>query len=114
LQPRAHSLLRSRTNWRSLLKRHPVASTLLLGLLPNAVMCVLNIVYNWVEIVAKLSSADQRVFFYFQIVIINAIAYTVGLGYVLVSRGEAFRALNRLARGQKVEPPPRQSWSADA
>ena len=106
LQPRAHSLLRSRTNWRSLLKRHPVASTLLLGLLPNAVMCVLNIAYNWVEIVDKLSSADQRVFFNFQIVVVNAIAYSVGLGYVLYTRGEAFRALNRLARGQKVEPPP--------
>jgi serine/threonine protein kinase len=105
LQPRAHQLLHERGSLRSFLKRHPVSSTIAIGLLPNIVMCVLNVVYNLNEIMKQLSLDDQKTFFA-QIGVINAVCYSIGLGYVFASRGEVFRALARLARGDKVEPPP--------
>ena len=74
--------------------------------LPNIVLSVLNVAYNWKEIVDRLSTEEQRVFFNFQIVGINSIAYTLGLGYVCYTRGKVFRTLSRLARGEKIEPPP--------
>ncbi|HEY2893510.1 MAG TPA: serine/threonine-protein kinase, partial [Pirellulales bacterium] len=105
LQPRAHALLHSRARSGSLLKRHPVAATLSIGLLPNVVMCIVNIVYNWAEIVDKLGPEDQRVF-QGEILGVNLIAYSIGLGYVCVTRGPVFMALARLAGGKKVDPPP--------
>jgi eukaryotic-like serine/threonine-protein kinase len=106
LQPRAHALLHPQRSWRSIVKRYPVASTIAIGLLPNMIMSVVNVVYNWAEIVGVLGDEDQRVFFHAQIAIINGMAYTIGLGYVFYTRGRLFRTLARLARGQRVEPPP--------
>jgi len=105
LQPRAHELLHGGTSWTGRLKRHPVAATLTLGLLPNVFMCIVNIIYNWIEIVDKLSPQDQRVF-YTQIVGVNVIGYTVGLGYICLPRMGLFKTLNQLVRGQSVAPPP--------
>jgi hypothetical protein len=106
LQPRAHALFDRGRNWRSIFKRHPVRATLLLGLIPNLVMCVLNIFFNNWAIIPHLGPEDQHVFFSFQIVAVNAVAYTLGLGYICHSRFQVFRTLSRLARGEKVEPPP--------
>jgi serine/threonine protein kinase len=106
LQPRAQSLLHGRHNWTFALKRHPVASTILFGLLPNAVMCVLNVVYNWTEIIDRLGSPDDERAFFHLLLGINSIAYALGLGYVFYTRGRLFLTLGRLARGTKVEPPP--------
>ena len=36
----------------------------------------------------------------------NVVAYTLGLGYICGTRFKVFRTLARLARGDKVEPPP--------
>ena len=105
LQPRAQSLLRGRASGPAVLKRHPVASTILIGLVPNVVMCVLNVVYNWKEIIGPLGADDERAFFHL-ILGINSICYTLGLGYVFYTRGKLFLTLGRLARGTKVEPPP--------
>ena len=87
-------------------KRHPVTSTIFFGLLPNIVMSVLNVGFNVKEFVGKLSVEDQEIFFGSLIVGVNAIAYTLGLGYVCATRGKVFLILARLAGGQKVEPPP--------
>jgi len=102
LQPRAHALLHGGRNWAALCKRYPVAATIACGLIPNIICCVLNIVYNWAEIVGRLSIEDQRVFFQFQIIGVNSVAYTVGLGYIVATRGKLFAALGRLARGETV------------
>ncbi len=106
LQPRARSLLHARGGLRSLLRRHPVAMTLSIGLLPNIVLCVLNIVYNFNEIVGRLSVQAQQLFFGSQILAVNTIAYSIGLGYIVGTRWKLFRALIRLVRGEKVAPPP--------
>lgn len=105
LQPRAHKLLNERQSLRSFLKRHPVSTTIAIGLLPNIVMCVLIIAYVLNEIVKLLSADDQRAFFA-QLGVVNLVSYTIALGYIVYSRGPVFRALARLARGDKVEPPP--------
>jgi serine/threonine protein kinase len=44
LQPRAHALLQTRRSNGSILKRHPVTSTVLVGLVPNLVMGLLIII----------------------------------------------------------------------
>jgi eukaryotic-like serine/threonine-protein kinase len=106
LQPRAQSLLRVRGGVRSLARRHPVTTTLAVGLLPNIVMSVLNIVYNWSQIVGALSPAAQQLFFGSQILVVNSCAFTLGLGYILVTRWKMFRTLARLAGGKKVELQP--------
>ena len=67
LQPRAHALLHTRRGWRAVLKRHPVRSTILFGLIPNMIMCALNIAFNKKQIVDRLSADDQRAFFSFRL-----------------------------------------------
>ena len=105
LQPRAQSLLHTRRHWSSFFKRHPVASTIGCGLVPNVIMCVLNIAYNWNEILNRLGPDDRSVFS-LQIVVVNTVAYAIGLGYICLTRGKLFQTLTRLARGEKVDPPP--------
>jgi eukaryotic-like serine/threonine-protein kinase len=105
LQPRAQSLLQTRPRRGGFLRQHAVAATIGFGLLPNLVMCVLNIVYNWNEILNRLGPDDRRVF-NLQIVVVNTVAYAIGLGYICLTRGKLFATLIRLARGQKVDPPP--------
>jgi serine/threonine protein kinase len=105
LQPRAHALLHNRRERGSILKRHPVASTVGLGVLPNLVMGMIVITYTWMEIVARLSPTDQSVF-QTQLLAINLIGYVLGLGYILVTRVRTFRTLARLAGGDRVDPPP--------
>ncbi len=101
LQPRAQSLLQTRPRRGGFLRQHAVAATIGFGLLPNVVMCLLNIAYNWNEILIRLGPDDQRVF-RLQILVINTVAYTIGLGYVCLTRGKLFMTLIRLARGQKA------------
>ncbi len=104
LQPRAHALLHSRRTRGSILQRHPVTSTVLLGLVPNLVMGMLIIAYTWLKIVTRLSPEDQSVF-QVQLLAINLVGYTLGLGYICTTRGRLFMMLARLARGEKVVTP---------
>ena len=106
LQPRAHSLLHGRGAWRSIIKRHPVVSTVTIGLLPNIILSLLNIAYNWQGIVNRLSTADQQVFLRFQLLGVNSVLYLTGVSYVVYTRGAMLATLYRLSHGKKVEPPP--------
>lgn len=105
LQPRAHRLLRNRSSWRAVLKRHPVASSLGIGLLPNIVMCIINIVYNQNEIIRSLGPEDQSSFLSL-LLKVNVVSYAIGLTYICWPRRTVFGELVRLARGEKVDPPP--------
>ena len=103
LQPRAQSLLQRGRRLSGFLKQHPVATTIGFGLLPNVVLSLLNIAYNWNAILNRLGPDDQRIFS-FEIAVVNAVAYTLGLGYICLTRGKLFVALHRLAGGRPVEP----------
>ena len=105
LQPRAQSLLDTRRHWSGWLRRHPVASTIGVGLLPNVVLCMLNIVYNWNEILNRLGPAEETVFRQ-QILVVNSVAYSIGLGYICLTRGRLFVTLARLRRGERDQPAP--------
>ena len=83
-----------------------MTTTLSLGLQPNIVLSVLNVAYNYSQIVGELSPQAQQLFFGSQILAVNSIAYTIGLGYILLTRWKLFGTLMRLARGQRVDPPP--------
>jgi serine/threonine protein kinase len=106
LQPRARALLRTRGRLRTFARRHPVSTTILLGLLPNIVLSALNVIYNFSQIVDDLGEQARHVFFGEQIMAVNSIAYTIGLGYIVRTRWQTFRALTTLARGKQLEEPP--------
>jgi hypothetical protein len=106
LQPRAQSLLRGRGGLRTAARRHPVATTLVIGLVPNIVMSALNVAYNYSQIVGALSDEAQQLFFGSQIAAVNSIAYALGLGYIVGTRWRLFGTLARLAGGGKLEAPP--------
>jgi serine/threonine protein kinase len=106
LQPRARSLLHGGGTWHSLLKRRPVGWTVLIGLMPNIVLSILNVAYNWQGIVNQLSTDERRVFLQFQLVGVNSTLYIVGLSYIIYTRGKMLATVMRLSRGQKVDPPP--------
>ena len=105
LQPRAQALLHTRRRFSGSFKMHPVSSTIAFGLLPNVVLSLLNIIYNWNEIINRLGPEDKQVF-YLEIMVVNSVAYSIGLGYVCWTRGKLFATLAQLASGEKVEPPP--------
>src|SRR5262249_52949002 len=88
LQPRAQALLRPASDWRGVLKRHPVASTILIGLIPNIVMCLINIAYNTFAIMPEFATmpdmdgAKAKEVFVRQMIVVNPAAYAIGLSYI--------------------------------
>ncbi len=60
LQPRAYSLLRSGSPLRKIARRHPVATTVSIGTVPNLILCTLIVFYIWNEIIRYLSEDGQR------------------------------------------------------
>ena len=83
LQPRARRLLHGSDRLRSFPKRYPVLATIVGGLLPNMVMCLLNIAYNNREMIKDLNAAVVPVF-YQAIAVINAVGYVIGLTTTLL------------------------------
>src|SRR5690606_21833939 len=55
------------------------------------------------QIVDSLGTEAKQLFFGWQVAIVNAIAFSVGLGYIVVTRWQTFRTLSQIA-GR--EPPP--------
>ncbi len=106
LQPRARSLLHARGRVRAFARRHPVSTTILIGLLPNIILSALNVVYNFSQIVDDLGEQARHIFFGEQIMAVNSIAYTIGLGYIVRTRWQMFRTLQKLARGEQLAEPP--------
>ena len=94
LQPSVQTLLRPRG--KSLLARvrqHPILSTCIAGLAPNVICSLLNISYNFQEIIRELQAAHALDVFYRQLAIINPIAFGLGL-FVAVRYGwPLFRAV---------------------
>lgn len=104
LQPRAQALLNTRGGISGFLKQHAVAATIVAGVFPNVVMSLINIVYNWSEILNRLGPDHQPVF-RMQILVVNSVAYSIGLAYICFTRGKLFITLIRLMRGERLESP---------
>jgi hypothetical protein len=107
LQPRARQLLHGAKGWQAIARQHPVLSTITCGLLPNMVMCVLNIAYNHEQLIKKLVESNPAVepVFHLAVAVINAVGYAIGLTTTLWAGGPAFRAVGQLVRGRTPDPP---------
>jgi hypothetical protein len=67
----------------SALSRQPWPVFLLAGILPNAILCALNIAYNAEEILRHVENPDVFRVFKVQVIAVNAIAYIIGLSAVV-------------------------------
>lgn len=84
LQPHVRRLMRPAPNdWRKTIRRHAVIVMALCGIVPNAVVSVLNILYNLDAIVDQLGESARAVFIDRQLILVNAVLYTIGLTVLL-------------------------------
>jgi serine/threonine protein kinase len=82
LQGRAQRLLVARAGWRPLAQRFSVLALLIAGLAPNVAASALSIGYNQTTVISQLGDDAQRVFNR-QLAVINPIAYSVAVGWLL-------------------------------
>ncbi|HEV3341663.1 MAG TPA: serine/threonine-protein kinase [Pirellulales bacterium] len=82
LQGRAQRLLVARAGWRPLAQRFSVLALLTAGLVPNVAASALSISYNQTSVISHLGPDAQRVFNR-QLAVINPIAYSVAVGWLL-------------------------------
>jgi serine/threonine protein kinase len=86
LQPRAQQLMSPPTRIAGrVTRRLPLWALVIAGVLPNIALSVLNIAYNWNEIVRQLTPENQNLFFNVQLFWVNLPAYTIGVAWVLLS-----------------------------
>lgn len=102
LAPQVQRLLRPRSHLRTILARQSVPATLAAGLLPNAAFSLLNIAYNWQEIVAPLG-ADAEQVFVAQLAGVNPLAYGSAIVLLLWLAWPVLMAARRRAAGRSVE-----------
>ncbi len=107
LQQRARRLLHGSDSWFAIARRQPVLATICCGLLPNMVMCGLNIAYNHYQMIKRLIDNDPAAepAFWQAVGVINTVSYAIGLGVVLWVARRAFRAAQQLAAGRPAVPP---------
>ncbi|HEY5311282.1 MAG TPA: serine/threonine-protein kinase [Pirellulales bacterium] len=91
LRPRRHQLAAS-------LRRHALWLLLAAGVLPNAVACVLNIIYNIREILDQLNDPATRELFWLQVWTVNPVCYGVGITVLIVYAWPALAAIGRPLR----------------
>ncbi|HET6882154.1 MAG TPA: serine/threonine-protein kinase [Pirellulales bacterium] len=103
LQPRAQRLLLPRPGWRSLAQRFAVTALLIAGLTPNVFASALSIVFNQVTIISELTPEAQQVF-KLQLAVINPIAYSLAVTWLLWLAWPIVRGVYRRRIGQG-EPP---------
>ncbi|MGE0605902.1 MAG: serine/threonine-protein kinase [Pirellulales bacterium] len=108
LHPRAQSLLRSRPGgWRAWARRWPILAMLLMGLPPNSVMSMVNIVFNLQSLVARNYGNVEGAVAYFTDVlvpIVNFLLFPLGIGVLLWFARPLFVALSQQRRGEAVSP----------
>jgi len=108
MQPRAQRLLRPRASrWKDLVRRLPSAAIVLAGLLPNMVMSQLNIQFNFDSLEQRLRQLKgldvswiSDFFSSTQVLVVNAIAYPVGIALVFWLVIPLSRAIKRARRGK--------------
>jgi hypothetical protein len=97
-------LLRPTTGrWSSILRRHPLASALVVGVIPNAMTSALNITYNYHELIATEGdptiTALRREVFDRQLAVVNPLVYGVAIAVLIYFGWPVFRAATQRATG---------------
>jgi len=104
LQPRTQRLLRPpQGGLRRLAQRRPFWVMLAAGLIPNVLLSVLNIAYNYDEIIRFLSAPAQRLFSQVQLVAVNGVAYGSAIALLLILAWPILGAVQRVRRGEQVD-----------
>ncbi len=105
LRPQVQNLLRPPArSWRQWMRRYATVAVLVLvagGVLPNVVASLLNIPYNYDQIVSRLPQSAQLVFRGPVILWVNAIAYSAGTALMLSLAWPVVRGTARV--GRRVE-----------
>ncbi len=81
MQPHAQRLMRpARLGWQSLVRRFPTISLSLAALVPNVVISIFNILYNFDAIVKRLED-EKLVYFFWNVMLgpLNIAAYGLGI-----------------------------------
>lgn len=97
-KPRTRELLYPRPGWRTWVRRHPLISIYVVGLIPNIVAAWGNIVYNERTLVRNYPAAKEM--FQWLQVIVNGTFFPVCVGLFTLYAWEVIRALRLMRRGQ--------------
>lgn len=80
LRPSAQRLLLpSAASWRQIVQRYPTTTLAFVGVLPNAILSVLNYKYNVPALIESLPTEAQRLFYSVQVAAVNGLCYTLAL-----------------------------------
>ncbi|HEV7221494.1 MAG TPA: serine/threonine-protein kinase, partial [Pirellulales bacterium] len=104
LQPSVQRLLRPPPHdWSLAARRYCLPAFVLAGVLPNLGASVMNIVYNWFEIIRRIGP-DAKAVFFDQVMIVNPIAYLAAIAVLLGLAAPIFRCVRARCAGIAVPP----------
>lgn len=103
LQPRAGRLLQPRAGWRSWAQQHSITALLIAGLAPNTVASILSIAFNQTTIISHLGPAARQLF-NTQVAVINPIAYSIAVAWLLWLAWPVFRGVYQRRLGKTEKP----------
>jgi serine/threonine protein kinase len=99
LQPRVAQLIRqATTGWRSVALASPLLAFLVAAIVPHGFAAWFNHFYNEEEIIKKLS-IDYHTRFTQLVIIINVIAFSIGIVFCVVYSSPVVKAIHRLRDG---------------
>jgi hypothetical protein len=103
LRPATRRLVRPEAGgWREVVRRHPLAAVLLLGVVPNALASLFNIAYNSAEIIAHWPAAGDA--FAWIVPLVNGVFFPVGMLLVALAVWPVACGLRRLRAGERLDP----------
>jgi len=110
LQPKVQQLIRPAPgSWRQVISTWPAFSIVLAGLFPNVIAGLLNIAYNLNEIIKRLTPAEVAFFREVQLVTVNGIAFSLGIGLGLWAILPVLAAARAMQAGKPCDPV-QQAW----
>jgi eukaryotic-like serine/threonine-protein kinase len=105
LQPRARRLLRPRAGTlRQRMRVYPILVFVIAGIFPHIVFSALNVVINYFLVIKPLEDDEARRIFGIQILTVNPVAYTIGIGIGIWLVWPVIKAVRGYNRGHPPEP----------
>ncbi len=104
LRPTAQRLMAPRArSWPQWVREYPTLSLAVSAIIPNAILSVLNVMYNVPTLIEPLPASAQQLFYGVQLAVVNGSLYTVALTAGIMLCWPALGAINRLNRGTSRE-----------